>query len=174
MSEQVPSYRQSAWSEDTFARWWRSMGEVFGRPWFEQFGDKPSDAWMAELGKWSYAQAGEVIQHLVREGRSFPPNLSEVVSIAEAYRERGRASAGKHAKPDDYAVEREFKKNLRNIELDIKRFQHEYPGATKREACLNYMRRIGVLQSFKEILPTLADDEARAEREAIQAESNGR
>ena len=73
---------QSQWTDLAYKRFWHTMGEIFGRPWYEQNGPEPTQVWMGSLRELSYDKAAAVLQHFRASGDAFPPNLSQVMSKA--------------------------------------------------------------------------------------------
>lgn len=74
------------WTDDAFKRWWHRMGQIFGRQWYEQHGPEANDAWKQSLREMSLPRAAAVLEHYRKSGDSFPPNLSQVVSVARTVR----------------------------------------------------------------------------------------
>lgn len=70
------------WTEVAYKRFWHTMGEIFGRPWYEQNGPEPTQVWMGSLSGLSYDKAAAVLQHFRASGDAFPPNLSQVMAKA--------------------------------------------------------------------------------------------
>lgn len=60
---------------------------------------------------------------------------------------------------------------LTQVNAYVSTYRKNHPGTTKREACFAYMQQHGLLHAFKRSCPELADEEARAERYAIQNET---
>ena len=50
------------------------------------------------------------------------------------------------------------------------KYMRSHPGASKKDACLEYLRQKQLLKNLPESVSADVDDEARAEREAIQSE----
>lgn len=67
-------------------RFWRSMGERFGKRWLDDYGAKPSTAWKAVLDKFSPAiivAALEALKERRESERAHPPTLAEFEAILE-------------------------------------------------------------------------------------------
>ena len=77
----------------------------------------------------------------------------------------------RHLSAPSGEMSRAFGAKLTEVNAYVRLFQEDNPGATKREACLSYMRGHKLIGTLKSVAPNLIDDEeARVEREAIQAE----
>lgn len=95
---------QNQWSEVAYKRFWHTMGEIFGRPWYEQNGPEPTQVWMGSLRELSYDKAAAVLQHFRTSGDAFPPNLSQVIAKAREIKLRRYDEPKALPKPADTTV----------------------------------------------------------------------
>lgn len=83
----------------------------------------------------------------------------------------------KHAEPPKFKsspsaeVARAFNEELARVNAYVAKYQAKYPGSTKREACMSLLRKKGLTGMLPPAVRREAEREARAEREAITAES---
>lgn len=83
----------------------------------------------------------------------------------------------KHAEPPKFksspsvVVAREFAKEEEKVNAYIAKYRAKYPGVSKRQACMAILRQKGLMGMLPPAVRREAEREARAEREAITAES---
>jgi hypothetical protein len=66
------------------AKWWVAMGDIFGTQWYVQNGPEPTGVWKSSLSELRLERAMAVLQHFRVSGDQFPPNLSQVMSVARS------------------------------------------------------------------------------------------
>lgn len=83
----------------------------------------------------------------------------------------------KHAEPPKFrsvpsaVTSRAFAEELAKVNAYVAKYQAKYPGSTKRQACMSFLRKKGLVAMLPPAVRREAEREAREEREAIAAES---
>lgn len=83
----------------------------------------------------------------------------------------------KHAEPPKFTsspsaiVAREIAKEEEKVNAYVAKYRAKHPGASKRAACIAILRQKGLMGMLPPAVRREAEREARAEREAIIAES---
>lgn len=83
----------------------------------------------------------------------------------------------KHAEPPKFksspsvVVAREFAKEEEKVNAYIAKYRVKYPGVSKRQICMAILKKKGLVDFLPPAVRHEAEREARAEREAITAES---
>lgn len=77
---------RNGWTEEAFQRFWKRMGDTFGKLWYEQNGPEPNTTWQASLVGMSLDQVAYAIEHFRKSGDAFPPNLSQFVATARQFK----------------------------------------------------------------------------------------
>jgi hypothetical protein len=65
---------------------WRSLVQVYGHKFADQYGPTPNEAWSAYLATLSVDAAKHAIRKLVFSGEPFAPTLPEFIAYAGQYR----------------------------------------------------------------------------------------
>lgn len=60
---------------------WAALGQIFGRRFATEFGEKPSAYWVREVAELTDAQLTNGLARLRKESRQHPPSLGEFVSV---------------------------------------------------------------------------------------------
>lgn len=71
------------WTDEAFRRWWKAMGQIFGRTWYDTHGPEPTELWKDSLSRLTLPRAGQIIEHYRTSGDTYPPNLSQVVNLTK-------------------------------------------------------------------------------------------
>lgn len=74
---------RNGWTDEAFQRFWKRMGETFGKSWYEQNGPEPNTTWQASLLGMALDQVAFAIEHFRKSGDAFPPNLSQFIAVAK-------------------------------------------------------------------------------------------
>lgn len=77
----------------------------------------------------------------------------------------------RHLASPSAEVSRAFGARLTQVNAYIEDYRSHHPGASQREACLAYMREHNLIKTLPEGLLSESEQEAQAERKAIQGES---
>jgi hypothetical protein len=83
-SSSRPNSHDSPASADDLKRaaaLWAGMGQVYGRRFANEFGEKPSPYWVREVATLSDGQLRNGMERLRRENRPHPPTLGEFVTL---------------------------------------------------------------------------------------------
>lgn len=76
------SSTSSSQPSQVMARFWRAMQHLFGLRWNQNYGEKPSPLWAAEIDRLSDAQIATAYRRLLRSGAAHPPTLPEFLELA--------------------------------------------------------------------------------------------
>lgn len=79
-------------SNPILARFWRSMGERFGKRWLDEYGPEPTRAWEEALRPWDADVVRGALDMMGEKGWQHPPTLPQFQSLL-------RDAERKHAKP---------------------------------------------------------------------------
>lgn len=173
MNEPLQAPR-NGWTEEAYRRFWERMSEIFGRPWSDIHGNEPTPTWRESLAEMSLKKAAAVLEHYRLSGDKFPPNLSEVMAQARAIRIGEQVPFV--ALPYPAVSAEKVSAAIGDMRVAIKgRKSILKPG----ESFLDYQRALfeSGMKSADFERHRIAensrrnDDEARAEREAIQTEA---
>lgn len=81
-------------SNPILARFWRSMGERFGKRWLDEYGPEPTRAWEEALRPWDADVVRGALEMMGEKGWQHPPTLPQFQALL-------RDAERKHAKPAD-------------------------------------------------------------------------
>jgi hypothetical protein len=79
-------------SNPILARFWRSMGERFGKRWLDEYGPEPTRAWEEALRPWDADVVKGALEMMGEKGWQHPPTLPQFQSLL-------RDADRKHGKP---------------------------------------------------------------------------
>lgn len=79
-------------SNPILARFWRSMGERFGKRWLDEYGPEPTRAWEEALRPWDADVVRGALEMMGEKGWQHPPTLPQFQSLL-------RDAERKHPKP---------------------------------------------------------------------------
>lgn len=65
---------------------WDALAQTFGTRFYEQYGERPNEAWTAALASMTPDAAMCALQALISDGVEFPPTLPQFVSLARKWR----------------------------------------------------------------------------------------
>lgn len=63
----------SDWTDDTFKRFWKAMGDIYGTAWYAAVGPEPAGNWKLELQSLSLERVRETVKHF--RGVQMMPDL---------------------------------------------------------------------------------------------------
>ena len=104
-------------------------------------------------------------------GRLVYPNQTKCPCGAKVIRPYQPPSTRGRLPNPSAEVSKAYGRKIDEVNAHAERYCHARPGATKREACLAYLREHGLMGSLPDSLKRAADVEASTEREAIMSES---
>lgn len=81
------------WTTEAYKRWWHRMGQIFGRPWYDQHGPEANETWCMSLSELSFERAAAVLEHYRTADETYPPNCSQVMALARQIRLSAPAKA---------------------------------------------------------------------------------
>jgi len=158
-------------------RFWYRMGEIFGAAWYREHGSEATDLWRKSLSEISFERAALVVEHYRVSGADYPPTLSQIMKAARELRmpvEPHKALPAPAPDMDKVAsaisdMRQATKRRYSSVFLPGESFT-DYQRAMQESGMSKEMfdgMRLRMNMGGRE--PT--DPEARAEREAIQGES---
>lgn len=81
-------------SNPILARFWRSMGERFGKRWLDEYGPTPTRAWEEALRSWDAEIVRAALEMMGEKAWQHPPTLPQFQALL-------REAERKHAKPTE-------------------------------------------------------------------------
>jgi len=73
------------WTEEAIKEFWASMGEIYGRRFFFEFGESPNSKWINALNRMTPDQVRMTLSDLFREGKDKPPTLPRFCALAKSH-----------------------------------------------------------------------------------------